>query len=57
MSNFLETAATNQKEAIGTFFMILVNFGGVGQIFCDHHYINPVLQMNGPSDFNDLVTN
>ena len=42
---------------IGTFFKILAIFLRVGQIFCDHHYINPVLQTNGLSDFDDLVVN
>ena len=55
MSKIFGTAATNEKEAIGTFFLkILANFLGVGQIFCDHHYINPVLRTNGSSDFDDL---
>jgi hypothetical protein len=31
-------------------------FFWVGQFFGDHNYINPVLQVNGLSDFDDFVT-
>jgi len=38
-------------------FQDFSDFFWVGQIFCDYHYINPVLWVNGSLDFDDLGTN
>jgi hypothetical protein len=53
----LGTAKTNEKEANGYFFKILVNFLGVGQNFCDHDNINLILWGNGSSNFDNFMTN